>query len=62
MPLEPFRLTPEQRKRLIDMEADIEVLRQEIEKAERIGLDVSAQKAEFERGVKLREGMLREYS
>lgn len=62
MAIERFRLSPEQKQRLIDLEEDIRVLGEEIERAERIGLDVGTLKDEYERGKKLREGMLREYS
>lgn len=59
--IEPIKLKPEDQQKLIDMEPDIEALNREILKAERAGLDVKNLREKFEKGRKLREGILREY-
>lgn len=61
MPLEPFRLTPQQKKMLLDMEADIKVLKMEIERAKRVGIDVADLEADYIKATKLRENILKEY-
>ena len=62
MVIKPFRLTPEQKKTLLDLETDIRALDLEIKRAERAGIDVAELRKEYERSKKLREGILREYS
>jgi len=61
MVMPEIRLTPEDRKKLEELEADIAAMDREITKAERVGIDVAQLKADFEKAKKLREGLLREY-
>ena len=61
MVIPEIRLTPEDKARLEDLEADIVALDREIVKAEQVGLDVAEMKADFEKAKKLREGLLRMY-
>jgi len=62
MPLEPFKLTSEQKKGLIALEEDIKALEFEIARAKRAGLDVADLEKRFSDTKKLREGIIREYS
>ena len=57
-----FKLTVEQRQKLVDMEADLEFILTEIRRAERAGIDVNELQAKFDKMAKLRTGLLREYS
>lgn len=61
MVFEPFRLTPEQKKGLVALEADIKLLKSEIERAKRVGIDVAELEADYNKAVKLRDGILKEY-
>jgi len=61
MPLEPFKLSDEQKKLLLGLEADIKVIKLEIERAERVGIDVADLKADYEKAIKLRANILKEY-
>jgi len=61
MVMPEIRLTPEDRKKLEELEADIAAMDREITKAEKVGIDVAQLKADFEKAKKLREGLLREY-
>lgn len=61
-PFEPITLTPEMKKTLQDMEADIETLKFELEKAKRAGIDVTDLAKRFEEMKTLRTGLLKEYS
>lgn len=58
---ERLKLTPEQVGRLTGLHDDIEWLREEIRRAEYVGLDVTDLKARFEKTVTIRERMLEEY-
>ena len=58
---EKIYLTPEQSKRLRDLEADIEWLDEEIRRAEIVGIDVSDLKDRFSKMKSIRIKMLAEY-
>ena len=62
MTIKPYYLSKEEVERLRNMEDDINVLRNEIARAERAGIDVANLKENFEKMVKLRNGLLREYT
>lgn len=61
MVFEPFRLTPAQKKSLTDLEADIKLMKMEIDRAKRVGIDVADLEADYNKAVKLRDGILKEY-
>lgn len=61
MVFEPIKLTAEQKKSLLDLEADIKLLKIEIERAKRAGIDVADLEADYNKAVKLRDGILKEY-
>lgn len=61
MAIEEIKLSPEDKLKLLDLEADIIALEREITKAERAGIDVTELRETFEKAKKLREGILREY-
>lgn len=61
MAIPEIKLTPEDKSKLEALQPDIVALRREITKAERAGLDLGTTKADFEKAVSLREGLLREY-
>lgn len=61
MVFEPFRLTKEMKKTLLDLEEDIKLLKLEIARAKRAGIDVTDLEADYNKAVKLRDGILREY-
>lgn len=61
MAREKLMLTPEQVTRLEGLKEDIEWLREEIRRAEYVGLDVTDLKARFEKTTTIRERMLEEY-
>lgn len=58
---EKIFLSPEQLKRLADLKDDIEWLREEIRRAEFVGIDVAELKTRFEKTNSIRERMLEEY-
>lgn len=58
---EPIKLDPKDIKALQDMALSITLLKKEVEKAERAGLDMREMKAKLLETAKLREGLLREY-
>lgn len=59
---EEIRMTVVQQQSLLDLKEDIEWLEREIVKAERAGIDVTDIQTKLRDLVKLREGLLREYS
>lgn len=59
--MEPFRLTPDEQKALRGMDRSIAVLRETIDRMERIGLPVAEQRERLEAAIKTRDGMLREF-
>lgn len=61
MAIQPIKLTPEDKKRLEDLEPDLTALEEELIKAERAGLDISTVRSDFDKAKKLRDGILREY-
>lgn len=61
MAIEPVTLTDEQKKSLIELEADIEALGGEIARAERAGINVGEIKQRYEAAKTLREGIVKEY-
>lgn len=61
MVFEPFRLTKEMKKTLLDLKEDIELLKLEIARAKRAGIDVADLEADYTKAVKLRDGILKEY-
>lgn len=58
---EPIKLDPKDITALQDMAVSISLLKKEVEKAERAGIDVKEIKARLIETAKLREGLLREY-
>lgn len=58
---EPIKLKPEQVKELQDMAVSISLLKVEVEKARRAGIDVKEIEQRLIETAKLREGLLREY-
>jgi len=62
MPREKIYLTPEQTKRLKDLESDIEWLREEIRRAEYVGIDIVDLKERFDKATSIRARMLEEYT
>lgn len=61
-PLRPIVLPREMIADLEDMTGDLKILDAEIEKAGRVGIDVTELKKRFEETKKLRIGLLKEYS
>lgn len=62
MAREKIFLTPDQTLRLVGLADDIEWLREEIRRAEFVGIDVDELKARFEKTNSIRERMLEEYT
>ena len=62
MEREKIYLTPEQLKRLKDLEADIEWLTEEIRRAEYVGIDIAELKERFDKMKAIRLRMLEEYA
>lgn len=58
---EPIKLKPEQIKTLEDMGVSIALLKKEVEKARRAGIDMKELEEKITATAKLREGLLREY-
>lgn len=58
---EKIKLTPEQLNRLKSLDPDTEWLKEEIRRAEFVGLDVTDLKERFEKMSKIRERMIEEY-
>ena len=61
MPREKITLTPEQLKRLNDLQADTDWLKEEIRRAEYVGLDVAELKERFDKMSSIRLRMIEEY-
>lgn len=61
MTKEKIMLTPEQLKRLKGLDTDIEWLREEIRRAEYVGLDIIDLKERFNKMNNIRERMIEEY-
>jgi len=61
MAREKITLTPEQLKRLKGLDADTEWLKEEIRRAEYVGLDVADLKDRFEKMSSIRLRMIEEY-
>ena len=62
MPREKIYLTPDQAARLKGLATDIDWLKEEIRRAEYVGIDVAELKARFEKTNSIRERMLEEYT
>jgi len=62
MPREKIYLTTEQLNRLKGLDTDIDWLREEIRRAEFVGIDVAELKERFEKTTAIRERMIIEYS
>lgn len=62
MTRERIKLKAEDIKKLEDLEDDIVWMGDEINRAERAGMDIEEIKGKYNKMVNLREGMLREYS
>jgi len=58
---EKITLTPEQLKRLTDLQADTDWLKEEIRRAEYVGLDVTDLKDRFDKMSSIRLRMIEEY-
>ena len=58
---EKIKLTPEQLKRLTDLQADTDWLKEEIRRAEYVGLDVTDLKDRFDKMSSIRLRMIEEY-
>ena len=61
MAREKITLTPEQLKRLNDLQADTDWLKEEIRRAEYVGLDVADLKTRFDKMSLIRSRMIEEY-
>uniref|UniRef100_A0A6M3LYW7 Uncharacterized protein n=1 Tax=viral metagenome TaxID=1070528 RepID=A0A6M3LYW7_9ZZZZ len=61
MTREKITLTPEQLKRLTDLQADTDWLKEEIRRAEYVGLDVTDLKDRFDKMSSIRLRMIEEY-
>ena len=61
MPREKIMLTPEQLKRLKDLQSDTDWLSEEIRRAELVGLDVADLKERFDKMSSIRLRMIEEY-
>uniref|UniRef100_A0A6M3JH36 Uncharacterized protein n=1 Tax=viral metagenome TaxID=1070528 RepID=A0A6M3JH36_9ZZZZ len=61
MPIEPFQLTKEMKKRLLDLEGDIKAVEFEIARAKRAGINVADLEERLKTAVALRDGILKEY-
>jgi len=61
MAREKIKLTPEQLKRLNDLQADTDWLQEEIRRAEYVGLDVAELKERFNKMSSIRSRMIEEY-
>jgi len=61
MAREKITLTPEQLKRLNDLQADTDWLKEEIRRAEYVGLDVADLKERFDKTSLIRTRMIEEY-
>jgi len=61
MTRERITLTPEQLNRLKGLDADTDWLREEIRRAEYVGLDVADLKERFDKMSTIRERMIEEY-
>ena len=59
---EKIYLTTEQLSRLKGLDTDIVWLREEIRRAEFVGIDIAELKERFEKTTKIRERMIEEYS
>ena len=62
MAREKIYLTPEQLKRLKDLDTDVDWLREEIRRAEFVGIDIADLKERFEKSTSIRERMITEYT
>ena len=62
MAREKIYLTPEQLNRLKGLDTDIVWLREEIRRAEYVGIDMADLKTRFEKTTSIRERMIEEYS
>ncbi len=62
MAREKIYLTPEQLGRLKGLDSDIVWLREEIRRAEFVGIDIADLKERFEKTTSIRERMIKEYS
>jgi len=62
MAREKIYLTPDQLKRLKDLDADTNWLKEEIRRAEFVGIDVADLKERFEKSTQIRERMIEEYT
>ena len=62
MPRERIYLSEEDISRLKEMEEDLVWLEEEIMRAERAGIDVTDLRKRYDEIVRLREGLIREYS
>ena len=62
MAREKIMLTTEQLNRLKGLDTDVDWLREEIRRAEFVGIDVADLKERFEKSTSIRERMIEEYS
>jgi len=59
---EKIYLTPEQLNRLKALDTDVDWLREEIRRAEFVGIDIADLKERFEKTTSIRARMIEEYS
>lgn len=59
--MEPIRMTEAMKQDLLDMAGNITMLKEEIAKAKRAEMDVADLEEKFNKMIRLREGLLREY-
>lgn len=58
---EPIKLSQEDINRLKALDADIAFAKAELERAKRVGIDVSKLEKQLEEAIKLRDSLLKEY-
>lgn len=61
MTVPDIKLMPADKKKLEDMEGDIAAMQREIAKAKLAGIDVEKLETDFNKSIKLREGILSVY-
>lgn len=60
-PIPEIKLTPEDKKKLLELQPAIDALQREITKAKSAGFDVEEMEADLKKSLKLRDGTLRVY-
>lgn len=61
MTVEAYKLTEKDRQELNALEGDIQVIENDLAKAEEVGIDVSKPKGEIQKLRKIRDGLLNKF-